>query len=56
MHADAPCGLVFLQVRVPLDDIAPLIRKLVDAAVSWEDVAAKYPLVQKSGDDAADQQ
>eukprot|EP00775_Hariotina_reticulata_P009703 gene9703-9862_t len=45
-----------MQVRVPLDDIAPLIRKLVDAAVTWQDVVAKYPQVQKNGEDAADQQ
>jgi hypothetical protein len=35
--------LLLLQVRVPVDEIAPLIRKLVDSAISWQEVAAKYP-------------
>ncbi|WIA35437.1 hypothetical protein OEZ86_003878 [Tetradesmus obliquus] len=31
------------QVRVPVDEIAQVIRKLVDSAISWQEVAAKYP-------------
>jgi hypothetical protein len=31
------------QVRVPVEEIASLIRRLVDSAISWEQVAAQYP-------------
>eukprot|EP00958_Prasinococcus_capsulatus_P011578 scaffold1146_cov399-Prasinococcus_capsulatus_cf.AAC.67 len=34
------------QVRVPVAEIAPLVRQLVDGAVAWEAVAAKYPSVE----------
>jgi hypothetical protein len=37
------CSLLLLQVRVPVEEIAQLIRRLVDSAISWEEVAAKYP-------------
>eukprot|EP00878_Enallax_costatus_P018015 GHUV01018941.1.p1 GENE.GHUV01018941.1~~GHUV01018941.1.p1 ORF type:complete len:181 (+),score=44.80 GHUV01018941.1:559-1101(+) len=38
------------QVRVPVADIANLVRQLVDCKISWDDVAAKYPAVQKTAD------
>ena len=31
------------QVRVPGDEVARLLRRLVDGEVTWEEVAAKYP-------------
>lgn len=34
------------QIRVPVDDIAGVIRSLVDATAAWADVAAKYPAVE----------
>jgi hypothetical protein len=31
------------QVRVPIPEIASVIRALVDGASSWDDVKGKYP-------------
>jgi len=31
------------QVRVPVAEVAQVVRKLVDSQLSWEEVAAKYP-------------
>lgn len=39
------------QVRVPVADIAPVIRQLVDGTVSWADVAAKYPAQKAAADE-----
>jgi hypothetical protein len=32
-----------LQVRVPLGEVAGVVRQLVDGAVSWQQVQEKYP-------------
>jgi glycyl-tRNA synthetase len=32
-----------LQVRVPLEEVPGLLRKLTDMQVSWADVQGKYP-------------
>ncbi|GBF92515.1 hypothetical protein Rsub_04619 [Raphidocelis subcapitata] len=36
------------QIRVPIADVATLIRRLVDSATTWEDAAAEYPAVAKA--------
>lgn len=47
---------VALQVRVPVPEVAPLIRQLVDAALTWADVAAKYPAQKAAAEDGKDEQ
>jgi len=39
-----------MQVRVPVAEVAQVVRKLVDSQLAWPDVAAKYPQ-QKAADD-----
>ena len=41
------------QVRVPVAEIALVVRSLVDGAVSWEEVAAKYPAQKGAESEAA---
>ena len=41
------------QVRVPVAEIASVVRSLVDGAVSWEEVAAKYPAQKGAESEAA---
>lgn len=31
------------QVRVPVSEVAQVVRKLVDSQLTWQEVAAKYP-------------
>lgn len=38
------------QVRVPVADVAAVVRQLVDSQLSWQEVAAKYPQ-QKAAED-----
>jgi hypothetical protein len=43
-----------VQVRVPVAEVAQVVRKLVDSQLSWQEVAAKYPQ-QKAADDEQQQ-
>ncbi len=36
-----------LQVRMPVEDIAPVVRALSSDRMTWSDVTAKYPLFQQ---------
>jgi hypothetical protein len=47
--------VVYLQVRVPVADVAQVVRKLVDSQLSWQEVAAKYPQ-QKAAEEEQQQQ
>jgi hypothetical protein len=38
------------QVRVPIAEVAQVVRKLVDSQLTWQEVAAKYPQ-QKAAED-----
>ena len=40
------------QVRVPVTEIATVVRSLVDGATSWDEVQAKYPAQKTAGDEA----
>ena len=40
------------QVRVPLSEIASVIRALVDGATSWESVLAKFPAQASAAEEA----
>ena len=43
-HASLAAPMRFFpQVRVPVADVAAVVRSLVDSATSWADVQAKYP-------------
>ena len=42
------CGA---QVRVPVPEVAGLIRQLVDEKLTWQDVAAKYPAQKAPADE-----
>ena len=35
------------QVRMPLDDVAPLVRALSNDKMSWTDVTEKYPIFEQ---------
>lgn len=39
-----------VQVRVPVSEVAQVVRQLVDSQLSWQQVAAKYPQ-QKTAED-----
>lgn len=39
-----------LQIRVPIPEVAVLIRSLIDGHSTWADATAKYP-AQKTPDD-----
>lgn len=41
---------------MPVDEIAGVIRSLVDAAADWADVAARYPAVETKAADGEEQQ
>jgi hypothetical protein len=43
-----------VQVRVPVAEVAQVVRRLVDSQLSWQEVAAKYPQ-QKAADDEQQQ-
>jgi hypothetical protein len=43
-----------VQVRVPVAEVAQVVRKLVDSQLSWQEVAAKYPQ-QKAAEDEQQQ-
>eukprot|EP00898_Chlorokybus_atmophyticus_P006191 jgi/Chlat1/6573/Chrsp45S05938 len=40
------------QIRVPVKDVAALIRQMSDATITWEDVQQRYPAVQQKEDAA----
>lgn len=44
---------VVVQVRVPLAEVAGVIRSLVDGTQKWEEVSAKYPAVAKKENEDA---
>lgn len=49
MQPDAKSTYVgHTQVRVALEEIASLIRRLVDATMTWDDVLSKYPSQKQS--------
>ena len=40
------------QVRVPLSEIASVVRALVDGAMTWEAAQAKFPAQASSAEEA----
>lgn len=51
----SPLALHAVQVRVPVSEIAALVRSLVDSTTTWAEVQAKYPAqaVAADGEDQA---
>jgi hypothetical protein len=41
------------QIRVPVAEIASIIRSLVDGATTWPEVAARFPAVAKAAAEEA---
>jgi glycyl-tRNA synthetase len=43
-----------VQVRVPLARLVELVQRLVAETMSWEEIKARYPIVQLAGDEEED--
>lgn len=41
---------MWVQVRVPLDELPGVVRRLVDNELSWAEVAAQYPAQAAAAD------
>jgi hypothetical protein len=40
-----------LQVRLPVPEVASVVRALIDGTTAWSEVTAKYPAVVRKDDE-----
>jgi hypothetical protein len=43
-------GALRAQVRVPVAEVAGVVRQLVDGTTSWQQVQGSYPAVQRAAE------
>ena len=44
--------IALMQVRVPIDEVAEVLRQLTDMQSSWQEVSGKYPAQQSADADS----